>query len=225
MHFTDIIKQSVLEGFSYADISTTKIVVTLLIAYALALYVHAVYRFSTKNAFYYRNFGISLTLLSVITAGIILAIQSSLVISLGMVGALSIVRFRTAIKDPLDLLFLFWSISIGIICGAGLYELAILVSVMATVGIVLFEVFPLRSRTCMLVINAASHDCFHEIVQQVQALTAGCTVKSKNINHNGMELILEIRLRRQDESVVDALLKMEAIESVHLLENDNSVKS
>ena len=120
MSFNDAIKKSVLEGFSYADLSTTKIMTTLIITFAIALYIFFVYKMVTKSAFYFKSLNISMAIISVVTAGIILAMQSSIVISLGMVGALSIVRFRTAIKDPMDLLFLFWSIGTGIICGAGL---------------------------------------------------------------------------------------------------------
>ena len=106
------------------DITTGKIAATLIVTALLALYIFAIYRLVTRKVFYSKNFNISLAVMSLITAAIILAMQSNLVISLGMVGALSIVRFRTAIKDPMDLAFLFWSISVGIICGAGLYEVA-----------------------------------------------------------------------------------------------------
>ena len=122
MSFTDLFKNSVVEGFTNADISLSKILVTLGITVVLALYIFAIYRLATKSVFYSKGFAISMAAISVITAAILIAMQSNLVISLGMVGALSIVRFRTAIKDPMDLLFLFWSIGVGIICGAGLYR-------------------------------------------------------------------------------------------------------
>lgn len=225
MGFTDVIKKSVLEGFSYTDMTTTKIGVTLLAAYLLALYVHFVYKMVTKNAFYYKSYGVSMTIISVITAGIILAMQSSLVISLGMVGALSIIRFRTAIKDPMDLLFLFWSISIGIICGAGLYEIAILMSVIATFGIMLFQYLPVKKDTYLLVINARSRNIFEEIMSTVKVHTSSYTVKAKNISKDGMELILEIRIHKNNEMLLDELLELKDIEAVHLLENDANVKS
>lgn len=225
MSFTDAIKESVLEGFAYNDISTTKIVVTLVIAYAIAMYIHLVYKFVTKNAFYYKNYGISMTIMSVVTAGIVMAMQSSLVISLGMVGALSIVRFRTAIKDPLDLLFLFWSIAVGIICGAGLYEIAIVVSVIATVGIVLFQVLPVKRGAYLLVINAETKQVFEQIVQSLQNQKASYAVKAKNISKDGMELILEVKLSGSDESLVEELLGIVGVKSVHLLENDTNVKA
>ena len=120
--FSNIFKKSFLEGFGGSDITTVRILVTLAVTCALALYIFIVYYVATKKTFYSKTFNIALFMIAVITSSIILAMQSNLVISLGMVGALSIVRFRTAIKDPMDLIFLFWSISIGIICGADRYD-------------------------------------------------------------------------------------------------------
>lgn len=118
MSFKDIFKKSFLEGFASTEITTVTIVAALAVASALAFYIFLVYRVLTRKTFYSKNFNISLAGITVITAALILTMQSSVVLSLGMVGALSIVRFRTAIKDPMDLMFLFWSISVGIICGA-----------------------------------------------------------------------------------------------------------
>ena len=120
MSFRDVIKKSVLEGFVQSDIGTVAVLVTLGITTLLALYIYYIYRLSSRSAFYSRDFNKTLALMPVVTAAIVLAMQSSIVISLGMVGALSIVRFRNAVKDPMDLLFLFWSISVGIVCGARL---------------------------------------------------------------------------------------------------------
>jgi len=225
MNFSDIIKDSVLQGFAYVDMPTTKIIITLVIAFAIAMYIHLIYKFVTKTAFYYKNYGVSMTIMSVVTAGIILAMQSSLVISLGMVGALSIVRFRTAIKDPMDLLFLFWSIGNGIICGAGLYELAIIVSVVATVGIFIFQALPIRKGSFLLVINANTKDCFESIEQTVKQQTVTCQLKAKNISHNGMELIFEIRLKGTDTELIDALMTMNEVLQVNLLENETEIKA
>ena len=142
MSFTDMIKKSVLEGFHTGDLSTATIAVTLGMAVAMGLFIYLVYRLTAKGSFYNRGFNKSLATLPVITAGILLAMQSNLVISLGMVGALSIVRFRNAVKDPADLTFLFWSISMGIIVGAGLYKLAVLLSLAATVLIMGLDLIP-----------------------------------------------------------------------------------
>ena len=113
MSFSDIIKKSVLDKFQTADLSTTTISVTLGMAILLGLFIYFVYRMNSRSGFYNRDFNKSLATLPVITAAIMLAMGSNLTISLGMVGALSIVRFRNAIKDPADLTYLFWSISLG----------------------------------------------------------------------------------------------------------------
>ena len=130
--FSDIFKKSFLEGFNGGNITTGRVAVTLMVTVLLAAYLFFVYYVHSKKSFYDKSFNVSLALISVITAAIVLAMQSNLVISLGMVGALSIVRFRTAIKEPMDLMFLFWAISIGIICGANLFTIAILASLVIT---------------------------------------------------------------------------------------------
>ena len=163
MNFGDVIKNSVLEGFTYADLSTTKILTTLVITFVIAIYIFCVYKLVTKSAFYFKNFNVSMAIISVVTAGIILAMQSSIVISLGMVGALSIVRFRTAIKDPMDLLFLFWSIGTGIICGAGLYKIAVILAVLITIGILVLAMLPVSISPYLLIVNAISKEAENEI--------------------------------------------------------------
>ena len=218
MSFSDVIKKSVIEGFAYNDMPTTKIAVTLCITFALAAYMHLVYKMVTKNAFYNKSFGVAMVVVSMITAGIVMAMQSSLVISLGMVGALSIVRFRTAIKDPLDLMFLFWSISMGIICGAGLYELAVLTSVAATCGILVFCYIPVGRAPFLLVING-ERECYNDVMALAKKSTSYVAIKSKNLTRDGLELILEVKARNDQMGFVDELLGLPGVEAVNLLEN------
>ena len=145
MSTKDILKKSFLESITSADVTPQEIFLILLITTVLALYIFFIYRVLTRKTFYSKTFNISLAALALITAGIILTIQSSIVVSLGMVGALSIVRFRTAIKDPMDLVFLFWSISVGIICGARLYVIAVILSVFVTIVIFVLDKMPVAS--------------------------------------------------------------------------------
>ena len=139
MNFNDIFKNSFLSDFSYTMDSKT-IILNLALTALFAVYIFFVYRSITRKTFYSRNFNISLILMAIITAAIIITIQSNIVLSLGMVGALSIVRFRTAVKDPLDLGFLYWSISVGIICGAGLSVVAAALCLIVTVIILISQV-------------------------------------------------------------------------------------
>ena len=156
MKFSDVIKKSILQGFSNSDISMVDLGVTLGVTFLIALYIFFIYKMVTRTSLYDKSFHIAMTLISVITAGIIVAMQSSIVISLGMVGALSIVRFRTAIKNPMDLLFLFWSIGTGIICGAGLFEIAVMVSLITTVGMFILEYVPGNRKTYLLIVNGTT---------------------------------------------------------------------
>lgn len=223
MNFNDVIKKSVLEGFSYADLSTAKIITTLVLTFLLAVYIFFVYKMITKSAFYFKSFNVSMAIISVVTAGIILAMQSSIVISLGMVGALSIVRFRTAIKDPMDLLFLFWSIGTGIICGAGLYKIAIILAVLVTVGILILDLMPVRISPYLLIINADTKEIEDEIAAEVKRIAGAYKLKSKNITQSGMDLILEVRGKNEKE-LMDRLSGMKGITTVSLLAHDGEVK-
>ena len=222
MNFEDVIKKSVLDGFSYSDLSTTKILTTLIITFAIGVYIFMVYKMVTKSAFYFKSFNVSMAIISVVTAGIILAMQSSIVISLGMVGALSIVRFRTAIKDPMDLLFLFWSIGTGIICGAGLYKIGIILAVIVTVGILLLDMMPVRISPYLLIINTESKDVEDKIIACVKERGAVCKLKSKNITKTGIDFVFEVKTKKEKE-LVNVIAEIEGITSVSLLAHDGEV--
>ena len=171
MSFQDIIKNSILETMENNTLSTASICITLGIAILFCIYIYAVYYLSQKKSFYNKQFNIVLGVLPIITAGIILAMQSNLVISLGMVGALSIVRFRTAVKEPKDMLFLFWSIGIGIILGARNYELALLISIVVTILLFLLELVPEGRASVLLVVNMDGEGKEDELLPSVQKLT------------------------------------------------------
>lgn len=223
MSFKDVIKKSVLDGFT-TDISIWQILIVLAITFIIAVYIFLVYRYVTKDSFYNNNFNVSMAIISVVTAGVILAMQSSIVISLGMVGALSIVRFRTAIKDPLDLLFLFWSIGTGIVCGAGLYKVAIVVAVIVTLGIIVLQKLPVSKCPYLLVLNAENSKCETEIIDIVKSMTKSFKIDSKSINNAGMDLIIEVRTE-EGETLVNKISEISSVSSVSLLYHDGIVKS
>ena len=223
MGFTDIIKKSVLEGFHAGDLSTVSMVVTLGMAVAMGLFIYVVYRLSAKGSFYNRDFNKSLATLPVITAGILLAMQSNLVISLGMVGALSIVRFRNAVKDPADLTFLFWSISMGIIVGAGLYELAILLSLAATVLVMGLDLIPTFRAPCMLVVSGGADMKEADLIQCVKANCPRIRVRSRNISKRGLEWILEVGVKDGGD-LVSKVAAVSGVVSVNLMSHDGEVR-
>ena len=222
MSFKDIFKKSFLEGFATAELTGRVILAALGIAAVLALYIFFVYRIMTRKTFYSRNFGIALVGVALITAALILTMQSSVVISLGMVGALSIVRFRTAIKDPLDLMFLFWSISVGIICGAGLAQIAVILSVGLTVGILLLEKLPVAKAPMILVVNADGLDAEERICAAVAGFAKHYSVKSRNVTAGAVDLVLELRTA-QGAELVKAVNALEGIRSVSLMSHDGEV--
>ena len=222
MSFKDIFKKSFLEGFATGELTGRVILAALGIAAVLALYIFFVYRVMTRKTFYSKNFGIALVGVALITAALILTMQSSVVISLGMVGALSIVRFRTAIKDPLDLMFLFWSISVGIICGAGLAQIAVILSVGLTVGILLLEKLPVAKAPMILVVNADGLDAEERICAAVTRFAKHYSVKSRNVTAGAVDLVLELRTA-QGAELVKAVNDLEGIRSVSLMSHDGEV--
>lgn len=224
MSYSDIIKKSVLEGFSYADFSTTKMVVTLGLTFLIAVYIFFVYRFITRNTFYNKNFNITMAIISVVTAGIVIAMQSNFVISLGMVGALSIVRFRTAIKEPMDLLFLFWSIGTGIMCGAGLYELAIVIALVVTFGLLVLQLVPVMASPMLLVIKLNNIDKEETVLSTVKKSTQKYKIDSKSITNGRENLIMEIRVKDYS-SLTNEISKIEEVVSVTLMHHEGEVKN
>ena len=223
MSFTDAIKKSVLEGFDAGNLTTSHIIVVLGAAVALGLFIYAVYRTTTKSGFYNRSFNKSLAVMPVITAGIMLAMQSNLVISLGMVGALSIVRFRNAVKDSGDLAYLFWSISMGIICGAGLFEIAIILSICVTILIVALDLLPTLKAPCILVISGDASAAEEAVMASVKKFAAKAKIRSRNITKNGTEWIIEMQTK-EEAAMVKAVAEVGGVISVNLMTHDGEVR-
>ena len=223
MTFHDIFKSSFLAGYAGIELGSVQIVTALFLTLLISCYIFFCYRLMTRNTFYSRSFNVSLVALALITAGIILAIQSSVVLSLGMVGALSIVRFRTAVKDPLDLVFLFWSISVGIICGAGLAEVAILMSLMTTGALFIFNGLPVARAPMILSVN---YDCGKKIDDQVmETLRRFCKhfqVKSRNVSPEQTSLVVELRVP-EDTELVWELSRISGVSHTALLSHDGDV--
>ena len=217
--FKDIFKKSFLEGYAGTDITTFTVVVALIIASALALYIFFAYRVITRKTFYSKNFNISLAGVTVITTAIILTMQSSVVLSLGMVGALSIVRFRTAIKDPMDLMFLFWSISVGIICGAGLAQVAVILSVVVTLGILILNHLPVAKAPMILVVNAEKIEAMDTIQAVVSEFSKYHKVKSRNMTVTSLDLVIEVRTAQCDD-LIKKIMSIDGVMSASLLAHD-----
>jgi len=222
MTFKDIFKNSFLEGYAQAELSPMAIASCLLITCIIGIYIFIAYRILCRKSFYNKNFSISLIAIAIITSAIILSVQSSVVISLGMVGALSIVRFRTAIKDPMDLAFLFWSISIGIICGAGLAVIAVALSVIMSVVIALFNAIPVAKTPTLLLVTADNVCSEAELLETVKKHSKWFNVKSRTLSHDQIDIVVEVRCSKEGE-LAAAVMAMDSVTSVSVIAHDGEV--
>ncbi|MCR5656336.1 MAG: DUF4956 domain-containing protein [Butyrivibrio sp.] len=223
MSFKDILKKSFLENYAGGQIDVSTIALALVITCLLAIYIYFFYRIITKKSFYSKSFNISLAALAIITAAIILTIQTSVVVSLGMVGALSIVRFRTAIKDPMDLVFLFWSISIGIICGAGIFGLAVAVSIAVTVVILVLDKIPQAKAPQILLVSYIGGRKSDDAVDSIISDHANYfKEKSRTIVNGQTSVAYELRISEGKE-LCESLSDLEGVSSVSLLKHDGEV--
>ncbi len=218
----DMIRKTFLEGYAASDIHISTILVCILCTTVIAAYIFMVYRSINKNSFYNRNFNLSLIATAIITAAIILTIQSNIVVSLGMVGALSIVRFRTAIKDPMDLIFLFWSISVGIICGAGFSIIAIIASIALTLVIVGFSMLPELKSTLLLVVNACSYEAEEDILNIVYDFCPYVKIRARNVTKTNLNLAIEVKVGDQAQLIGD-LMQLENVISASLVEHNGDI--
>lgn len=221
MSIQDIVKKSFLSQFN-SDISTTSLLVTLLVTALIGCYILLVYRVVCRKAFYSKSFAISLPVIAMITAAIIVAIQSNAVISLGMVGALSIVRFRTAVKEPMDLAFLFWSISTGIICGASLLEVAVVSALMITIVMLVLHLVPHVRPALLLLVNGTDPKLQGELEQVLKANTVFYKIKSRNVSAGSIDMIVELKTR-EEMGLVEKVLAVPHVERATLMSHDGEV--
>ena len=213
--FTDIIKNSFLE--ETADFSIAAASVSLLSALFIGLFIFFIYKKTYAGVMYSKPFNTSLVLLSVLTTFVILAVTSNVVLSLGMVGALSIVRFRTAIKEPLDLVFLFWSISVGIILGAGLYSLAFLGSAFITVILLVLTGKVDSSAPYILMLQLENENAELQATEIIKNRFGKVIVKSKSITDGQPELIYEVKVKNNETSFMKELSAIEGVQSATLV--------
>lgn len=222
MSFKDVFKKSFLEGFTRYDATPENILIVFAISSFFALYIFFAYRILTRRTFYSKSFNISLPALVLITAGIILTIQSSVVVSLGMVGALSIVRFRTAVKDPMDLVFLFWAISTGIICGAGLAQIACVLCFVLTIVLVVFDKIPVGRSPKILMVSGSSHDVEARVVDTLEKYCRFYSVKSRAFASSRIDMVVELRTNKESE-LIREIAGLENVTSSTLLAHDGEI--
>ncbi len=213
--FSDIFKSSFLENIT--SVSLVDMVIALLIAFGLGMFIFLVYKKTFSGVMYSSSFGVTLVALTMITTVVILAVTSNVVLSLGMVGALSIVRFRTAIKEPLDIAFLFWSIAVGIVLAAGMIPLAVIGSIVIGVILLVFVNKKSRCNPYIAVISVSDRSVEEQVMSFLGDNVNKMVLKSKSVQKGNIELNLEIRLKDDNTSFINAVSDIVGVNSAVLV--------
>jgi len=217
MTFNDFIQGTDLAGNS---ISALGMGATLLLAFALGLFIFWIYKRTYQGVMYSKTFNISLVALTMITASIIMAVTSNIILSLGMVGALSIVRFRTAIKDPMDVIYMFWSISVGIIVGAGLYMLAVVTSLILGIVMYAFSKMSLKNEPYLLIVNYSDGTVEDALFKVINEKVGTYKIKSKTKTGDHFELTVEIRSKKENAILVNEIDGLANVHNTALISYD-----
>lgn len=215
MTFNDIFKSSFLENIT--SVSILDMAIAIALAFGIGLFIFLVYKKTYQGVMYSSSFGTTLVALTMITTVVILAVTSNVVLSLGMVGALSIVRFRTAIKEPLDIAFLFWSIAVGIVLAAGMIPLAVIGSII--IGVILL-VFVNKKSHCnpyIVVVQCDGHESEEAVKKYLDSVVQKCVVKSKTAQKGLVELNLDVRLKDDNTDFINAISNMNGVNSAVLV--------
>lgn len=215
MTFQDIFKSSFLENVG--SVSAFDMVLALVLAFGLGMFIFLVYKKTFSGVMYSSSFGVTLIALTMITTVVILAVTSNVVLSLGMVGALSIVRFRTAIKEPLDIAFLFWSIAVGIVLAAGMIPLAVVGSLAIGIALLVFVNRKPHLNPYIVVLSCEGHTSEQKALDFLAGKVRKCVVKSKTAQKGLVELNLEIRMKEDNTDFINELADMDGINSAVLV--------
>ena len=215
MTFNDIFKSSFLENIT--SITLFDMLLALALAFALGLFIFLIYKKTYRGVMYSSSFGVTLVALTMISTLVILAVTSNVVLSLGMVGALSIVRFRTAIKEPLDIAFLFWSIAVGIVLAAGMIPLAVFGSVAIGIFLLVFANRKSHVNPYIVVIRCQDHDSEVNAMEFLRKQVQRLAVKSKTAQKGAIELNVEIRMKDENTDFVNILSELSGVTSAVLV--------
>ncbi len=215
MTFNDIFKSSFLESVS--QFSVIDVAIGMLFAVAVGLFIFLVYKKTFAGVMYSTGFAMTLVGLSLVTTLVIMAVTSNVVLSLGMVGALSIVRFRAAIKEPMEIVYLFWSIVAGIVIGAGMIPLAVIGSVIIGIILLLFANRKIHDNPYLLVLNCQTEAAEEAALQELRAVAERYVVKAKTVTAGGIELTAEIRMKDEGTSFVNRINEIAGVEHTTLV--------
>lgn len=218
MSFQDIFQTGFLENTT--SISALSIGITLFLAFVIGAFIFQVYRKTYQSVVYTKSFNISLVMMTMITALVILAVTSNVVLSLGMVGALSIVRFRSAIKDPMDIVFMFWAIAAGIITGAGFYLLAVAGSLVVGVIIYMLTKSVKQETPYMLLVSFADEAAEQQILDKIKVTVNRYFVRSKTVDKEGAELTVELRIKDGETTFINEINKIKSVSNAMLVSSN-----
>ena len=215
MTFNDIFKSSFLENVSEFSILDT--LIGLAVALVIGLFIFIIYKKTLTGVLYSSGFALTLVGLSLVTTLVIMAVTSNVVLSLGMVGALSIVRFRTAIKEPVEIVFLFWSLAVGIVIGAGMIPLAVIGSAIIGVILLLFANRKIHNDPYILVTNCTDENAENAVMDILGKEAEHCVVKAKTVTTSGIELMAELRTKTASTAFVNAIAQLPGVETATLV--------
>lgn len=215
MSFNDIFKSNFLENIT--NVSILDIILSMLISFGIGIFIFLIYKKTYKGVMYSGSFSVTLVALTMISTLVILAVTSNVVLSLGMVGALSIVRFRTAIKEPLDIAFLFWSIAVGIVVAAGMIPLAVFGSVFIGIFLLVFVNRKSHDNPFILIVHCTDQNAEEMLTSAMPQLVSRYSIKSKTVSDELIELNYEIRLKSEDTSFVNQLNAQAGIQNAVLV--------
>lgn len=213
--FSDIFKSNYIDNITSFNLLDT--VLAMFLAFAIGFLINFVYRKTFNGVMYSSSFGASLVAMCVTTTFVILAVTSNVVLSLGMVGALSIVRFRTAVKEPIEICYLFWAIAAGIVIGAGMFPLAVFGSVLIGIILVIFMNKKTSDNPYILVINCENDAAEKNAMSYIKGQVKKTVVKSKTVSKTGIELTLEIRLKDETTDFVNQISSIKQVNNAVLV--------
>lgn len=214
LNFQDLFKKSMLHLEAFRNISYTDVFLGMVSSFVIGMFIYFIYRKTFRGVVYSYNYNISFVLMTMITSLIIMTISTNIVLSLGMVGALSIVRFRTAVKDPLDVVYLFWAVSAGIASGAKMYPVALLGSLAIGLVVIWLSRRKISEQPYLLIIR---HTDTAIVDVRVKLRKMQCKLKSKTVRKNFTEITVEIRLRDDNTSFMNELNAIEGVLDVSLV--------
>jgi uncharacterized membrane protein YhiD involved in acid resistance len=214
INFQDIIKNNFMEAGQFGEVSMVDVAIGLLLSLLVGLFIYFIYKKSFRGVIYHHSFNITLVLMTMLTSLIIMTISTNIILSLGMVGALSIVRFRTAVKDPLDIVFMFWAIAAGIANGAGVYPVGVGGSIVIAIVVLILSRIKTKDSSFLLIIHHTeqANDIIHDTLKGIKHV-----LKSKTVRSDHIELVMEVKIDRNETLFVNDLSAAEGIQDVSLV--------